>query len=121
MNGFGGGYPSSSDDAISVARAIVDNLAQLNRLFATFLGVSGIAGSFTLPAAASLVVPQALVTATSKVFLMPTNAAAATLQGSAESLYISALSAGVSFTVTTGAGTAATGGETFDYLLINLT
>lgn len=116
-----GGYPSSSDDTISVARAIVDNLAQLNRLFATFLGVTGIAGSFTLPAAASLVVPQSLVTGTSKIFLQPTNAAAAALQGSAEQLYISAQSAGVSFTVATAGGGSAAGGETFDYLLVNLT
>jgi len=111
----------ANDDANSIMRAAVENLAALNRLFAAFLGVKGIAGSFTLAAAASLVVPQALVTASSFIFLQPTNAAAATLQGSNECLYISAKSAGVSFTVATAAGTAATGGETFDYLLINLT
>jgi hypothetical protein len=111
----------ANDDANSIGRAIVENLSQLTLLFGTFLGVSGIAGNFTLAAAATLVVPQALVTADSLIFLQATNAAAATLQGSNESLYISAKSAGVSFTVATAAGTAAAGGETFSYLLINLT
>ena len=110
----------ANDDANSIARAIVENLAELVAVFSTFLGVKGTAGSFTLAAAATLVVPQAMVTADSFIFLQPTNAAAATLQGSNESLYISAKSAGVSFTVATAAGTAATGGETFNYLLINL-
>jgi hypothetical protein len=121
MFGNPGGYQGGQDDQFSAARAIIENLAALNTSFLRFLGVAGIAGSFTMPAAASLVVPQALVKSTSMVFLQATNAAAATLQGSTESLYISTLSAGVSFTVATGAGTAATGGETFNYLLINLT
>ncbi len=112
---------SAGDDSVSVGRAIVENLSALNNIFATFLGVSGIAGAFTLTAASSLVVPQALVTTDSFIFLQPTNASAGTLQGSGECLYISAKSAGVSFTVATAAGTAATGGETFSYLLVNLT
>jgi hypothetical protein len=111
----------ANDDGNSIARAIVENLAELVSVFETFLGVKGTAGSFTLAAASTLVVPQALVTASSFIFLQPTNAAAATLQGSNESLYISAKSAGVSFTVATAAGTAATGGEEFSYLLVNLT
>lgn len=110
----------ANDDANSLARAVVENLAELVGIFSTFLGIKGTAGSFTLAAAATLVVPQAMVTATSFIFLQPTNAAAATLQGSNEHLYISAKSAGVSFTVATAAGTAATGGETFSYLLIDL-
>lgn len=120
-NFMSGLQQGANDDANSIGRAIVENLAQLSALFSAYLGVSGIAGSFTLAAASTLVVPQPLVTASSFLFLQPTNAAAATLQGSNEHLYISARSAGVSFTVATGAGTAATGGETFNYLLINLT
>ena len=111
----------SSDDMASIGRAIVENLAQLNSTFLAFLGVSGICGSFTFTAAASIVVTEPLVTASSFIFLQATNAAAGTLVGSNESPYISAKAAGVSFTVTTAAGTAAAGGETMDYLLINLT
>ena len=111
----------SSDDMASIGRAIVENLAQLNSTFLAFLGVSGICGSFTFTAAASVVVSEPLVTANSFIFLQATNAAAGTLVGSNESPYIASKSAGVSFTVTTAAGTAAAGGETFDYLLVNLT
>jgi hypothetical protein len=112
---------AANDDMVIVGKGVVQNLAGLITAFNRFLGVSGTCGSFTLTAASSLVVSAPLVTANSFIFLQATNAAAGTLTGSNESLYISAKSAGVSFTVATAAGTAATGGETFDYLLINLT
>lgn len=111
----------SSDDMASIGRAIVENLAQLNSTFLAFLGVSGICGSFTFAAAATVVVPEPLVTANSFIFLQATNADAGTLVGSNESPYISAKAAGVSFTVATAAGTAAAGTEEFSYLLVNLT
>lgn len=111
----------SSDDMASIGRAIVENLAQLNSTFLAFLGVSGICGSFTFTAAASVVVSEPLVTANSFIFLQATNAAAGTLVGAATSPYISARSAGVSFTVSTANAAAAAGGETMNYLLINLT
>lgn len=82
----------------------------------TNLGVT--TGTCTLGAAASTVVSEAAVTAGSIIFLFPTNAAAGTLVGSAKSPYISAKSAGVSFTVTTADGAAAAGTETFNYLVI---
>jgi NAD(P)-dependent dehydrogenase (short-subunit alcohol dehydrogenase family) len=111
----------SLDDLFTGIRTIVDNLAQLNNTLAVFLGVTGTGGAFTMAAAATLVVPNALVTAGSIILLTPTNAAAATLQGSNESLYISAKAAGVSFTVATAAGTSAAGTETFSYIIVNLT
>jgi hypothetical protein len=74
-------------------------------------------GSITLGAAASTVVNNACVTATCKIILTPTNAAAATLMGSTKSLYVSARSAATSFTVHTADGTNAAGTETFDYLI----
>lgn len=111
----------SSDDMASIGRAIVENLAQLNSTFLAFLGVSGICGSFTFAAAATVVVPEPLVTANSFIFLQATNADAGTLVGSSESPYISARAAGVSFTVATADGGNATAGSTFNYLLINLT
>src|ERR1700681_2479682 len=55
-------------------------------------------GSFTCAAAATTVVVQPKITATSIIQLSPTNAAAATLQGSAKCLYVT-LTAGASFTV----------------------
>lgn len=76
-------------------------------------------GSFTLSAAASTVVANTEVTATSLPILIPTNAAAATLMAGAQSLYLSARTAGASFTVSTASGVAAAGTETFSYILVN--
>lgn len=76
-----------------------------------------IVGTFTLGAAISTVVANVNVTAACTVLLTPTNAAAATLQGSAKALYISARTAGASFTVATASGVAAAGTETFAYRL----
>lgn len=95
-------------------------LSQLVVALTGALGVKGTCGTFTMGAAASTVVAEAEVTATSFIFLMATNAAAGTLVGSTESPYISAKSAGVSFTVATADGGSAAGTETFSYLLVNL-
>jgi hypothetical protein len=76
-------------------------------------------GSFTLSAAATTTVNDTDVTATSTIMLMPTNAAAATLMGSAKALYISARTAGTSFAVSTASAAAAAGTETFEYQLCN--
>lgn len=75
-------------------------------------------GSFTLAAAATKVVSDVRVTATSKINLTAINAAAGTLMGSVKSLYVSALSAGVSFTVATANAASAAGTETFDYNIV---
>lgn len=75
-------------------------------------------GSFTLAAAATTTVLNAKVAANSRINLMPTNAAAGTIMGSTKSLYVSARSAGVSFTVATASGIAAAGSETFEYEII---
>lgn len=78
----------------------------------------GLGGTFTMAATATKVVADVNILATSLVQLFPTNAAAATLMGSAKSLYVSAKSAGVSFTVATADGTVAAGTETFSYRII---
>ena len=72
-------------------------------------------GSFTMGAAATTSIAQPVVASNSVIALTPTNAAAGTLMGSAESLYISAKTVGTGFTVATANGIAATGAETFDY------
>ena len=80
---------------------------------------NGPVGTFTCAAAATTTITNTSVTASSIIFLQPTNAAAATLMAGASSLYISARNAGVSFVV----GTADAGNpgstETFNYLILN--
>lgn len=76
-------------------------------------------GSFTLGASATTAVADTSITATSLIFLMPTNAAAGTLMGSAKSLYVSARTPGTGFTVATASAAAAAGTETFSYVSIN--
>ena len=75
--------------------------------------------SFTMAAANTKTVSNIFVTATSQIRLEPTNAAAATLMGSAKSLYISAKTAGTSFVVTTADGNNAAGTETFNYEIMD--
>ena len=78
-------------------------------------------GAFTLSAAATTVVTQPAVLSTSKVFFVPTNAAAAALMAGAKSLYWdpTATVAGASFSVKTADATSAAGTETFAYFIIN--
>ncbi len=90
-------------------------MAKLVGIFATMFPRA--TGTFTMAAASSKVVTDDNVSTTSFIVLMPTNAAAGTLQGSNESLYITP--AAGSFTVTTAAGTAAAGNEQFSYAVFN--
>jgi hypothetical protein len=76
-------------------------------------------GTFTLAAAATTTVTEPAVKANSDIQWTPKNAAAGTLLGSAKSLYVSAITPGVSFTVATASGAAAAGTEQFSYVLSN--
>lgn len=108
---------ASMDDAVSTLKGVVTNLSQLiQTIVALFPRVSG---SFTLTAAPTTTVTQPGIKANSIVTLTPSNAAAATLMGSAKALYVSLLTAGASFTVSTANGTSAAGTETFSYTVIN--
>lgn len=78
-----------------------------------------VTGSFTLAAAATLAVAQPGILATSTVTLTPKNAAAAVLQGGANAIFVSVISAGVGFTVATASGAAAAGTEQFYYIATN--
>jgi hypothetical protein len=62
-------------------------------------------------------VAQPAVKANSVIQLTPANASAGTIMGSAKSIYISAIVAGTSFTLTTASGTAAAGTEQFYYTI----
>lgn len=84
-------------------------------------------GTFTLAASASTTVSEARVDASSQIVLIPTNTAAAKLMAGVESgawntgpsgILISAISAGVGFTVAVSNAVAASGTETFAYMLV---
>ena len=112
----GGGVAPSQANDIATKLQIGNQIAgQLLDLFTNLFPRS--VGTFTMAAAATKVVTDANVTTASFVCLMPTNAAAGTLQGSNESLYVTPASG--SFTVATAAGTAAAGTETFNYAVFN--
>jgi hypothetical protein len=117
---FGSSDPN--DDGVSWLKAISRGLSALTQLFAGLQGTVGTVGSFTMPAAASLVVPNVFVKAGSAIRLTATNAAAGTLMGSAKSLYAAPADfvPGVSFTVKTASAAAAAGTETFSYQVINV-
>lgn len=109
-------------DINSTLQANGKNLNEAIRLLGLLLAglfIPRSTGSFTLSAAATTVVPNTEVTATSFPILIATNAAAGTLMGSNKSLYVSARTAGASFTVATASGVAAAGTETFSYILVN--
>lgn len=83
------------------------------------IGNNTMTGSFTLGAAATTTVTNDNVYSGCRITLTPTNAAAATLMGSAKCLYVSAKTNRTSFAVTTADGTSAAGTETFDYQINN--
>lgn len=99
------------------AQGINSNLGALVQAFKTGFPLSAYIGTFTMAAAASKSVTDTHAKSTSMIMVMPTNAAAGTLMGSAKSLYIT--KAVGSFTVTTASGAAAAGTETFDYIIVN--
>lgn len=84
----------------------------------TELDVSGM-GIFKCDNNKDTEVINVYVTDQSIILLEPTNAAAATLMGGPKSLYVSVISAGKSFTVSTADGTAASGRESFKFRIAN--
>jgi hypothetical protein len=112
--------PGGATQAVQTQAGTYNFTTAWYTFFQSLLGfASGLltGGSFTASAAASTVVAQAAITASSKVFLQATNPLAGTLMGSTKSLYVSALNPGVGFTVTTASGVAAAGTETFNYVV----
>jgi hypothetical protein len=97
----------------SNASAIVKAIAS------AFVGNAAVV-TFTMAAAATKTVSSSTVLAGSAIILIDTNAAAATLQGSAKRLYPSAIVPGTSFTVSTASGGNAVGTETFIALVVNV-
>jgi hypothetical protein len=110
-------------DLVTQATASVAQLTAMNVSFATLLlAFPRVFGTFTLSGvSSSTTIAQAAVKANSVILLTPTNSAAATLQGSTQTLYLSAISPGVSFTVHTADFSDPTGTETFQYACWNPT
>jgi hypothetical protein len=100
--------PSLSRNAVDISWA--QNVSQL---------LERPSGTFTCAAAATTVVTESRIRgATSRVILVPTNAAAATLMSNPASLYVSAVTGSTSFTVATASGGVAAGTETFWYEIV---
>ena len=96
------------------------NLAAIVRALQNAFVGNAVTVPFTMAAAATKTVSSTAVLAGSAIILIDTNSSAATLQGSAKRLYPSAISAGVSFTVSTASGASAAGTETFTALIVNV-
>jgi hypothetical protein len=101
---------------------IANQLALSNQLMSKLVGLMSAlfprsVGTFTCAAAASTNVVDTNATASSIITLMPLNASAGTLVGSAKSFYFTRASG--SFTVTTANGVAALGTEQFAYAISN--
>jgi len=109
--------PATLDDVVTVLKTSNQNMSQLITTVESVLSRSF--GTFTMDASATKVVADTTIASSSVVLLMPTNAAAGTLQGSTKCLYVSTLTDGASFTVETASGVAAVGTETFSYCVFN--
>ena len=105
----------SLTDVVSTMQGSVRNLSAINQTLSNLL--PRITGSFTLTAATTTIVTQPAVAANSLVFTMPTNATAALIVRT-NGLFVSTLTPGASFTLSTQAGSATSGG-TFQYIVIN--
>ncbi len=82
-------------------------------------GLETLHGIFTFAAGTTVVVSNVNTpTAAYRIMLFPYNAAAATLVSGANSPYVSAVTAGTSFTVATAGGGSSAGTETFGYLIM---
>lgn len=87
----------------------------------TYLGnplVSGFSGSFTTAAQAYIDVLNVSITSGSKIFVFPTNAAAATLMRGTKALIPQSRASG-QIRMVTADGTNMAGGETFDFVIAN--
>lgn len=118
MTDFPSGTGSGSiSDLVTQFKLANQNMSQLIQTIGNLFPRTF--GTFTLSASASTTISNTSVVANSIPVWIPTNAAAGTLEGSSKKLYLSARSAGTSFTVTTASGVAAAGTEQFAYFLMN--
>ncbi len=103
------------------AQGINQNLAQIASILRTAFPMSAVQGTFTLAAAATTTVNDVNVKSTSIIVWTPTNNNAATVEGSAQKLYLSSRVSGTSFSVSTANGLAPPAAtQTFQYLIVNV-
>jgi hypothetical protein len=107
-------------DMLAQANGLNANLGKMISVLQSRFALGAFTGSFVMPAAATFVIADANVKAGSVIVFEPTSGAAAQLQGSTKQLYVSARTVGTNFTAATGDGTAASGGQTFNYILLNV-
>lgn len=113
-DGYGIDFGGVSD-LVSTLKGVVENLGQIDQtLGQVFPRVNG---TFTLSAATATVVTNASIASNSIVIPFATNATAA-LVVRTNGLFVSALTSGVSFSMSTQAGSATSGG-TFSYIVLN--
>jgi hypothetical protein len=110
---------AGQDDMLAQVAGHNANMAKLTSVFTTRFALSSFTGSFNMTATATITVTDANVKANSVIVFVPTNGAAAQLQGSAKQLYVSTKSAGTNFVAATGNAVAAAGTETFSYIILN--
>lgn len=113
---------NSGDQAAGVTDVVNKLQGIISQLTALVAAINGrnLYGTFTMPAASSLVINNTGVKGNSTIIFAPLNASASALEGSAKSL-IYTISAGTSFTVLTGNGAAAAGTEQFNYIILTPT
>lgn len=104
---------ASIDDVFSQ----LSNISQQMGAWVKAYNGRNVSGSFTLSAGTTTVVSETNTTSNSVIGLNPTNASAALIERTA-GLYVSAYTAGTSFSVSTQSGSAA-GTETFNYVMFN--
>jgi parallel beta-helix repeat protein len=93
----------------------VNNSGTRTTVARNLIGQAQLQSTVTLAAAASTTVNNANILTSSVVTLTPANAAAASLQSGASAVYVSALTSGASFALTTANAGSAAGGEIFYY------
>lgn len=109
--GVGGGL----SDLVSTIKGAVQNLSQLNTTLQN--AFPRINGTFTLSAGTTTIVTQPSIGASGIPLITATNATAALTVRTA-GLFVSAMTAGVGFSLSTQSGTAQ-GTETFKYVVVN--
>lgn len=107
---------ASLDDLSSNGKLMIQ---QLGAIVTALNGIFKNTGSFTWSTTTStFTVNNSGIAANSQILLIPNNASAGTMLGSAKSPYVSSRAVGTSFTLTTAAGTNALGTEIFSYVVI---
>jgi hypothetical protein len=109
---------ATSSAMLGQAAGLNRNLSDLVEVMRSRFALSANAGSATWGAASTAAITDTAAKLNSLIFLMATNAGAATLEAGSKKPYVSARSAG-GFTLTTADGTSATGGEEYAYLIVN--